>query len=140
MKFELSKKMRARGDDLLQNAIVAEFLRTLDYFTGLLFATTNRVDDIDGAIVSRCIAVIHYCYPDRDAAARIWTIQAQQFGATKDFVDSPKLLGQLLDQFPKVGGRDIRKLLELTTKYCRVKETPLTLDAFRKCGVFKGFV
>mgnify|MGYP000606066897 CR=1 FL=1 len=33
-----------------QNAIVAEFLRTLEYFDGLLFATTNRPMDIDEAI------------------------------------------------------------------------------------------
>lgn len=32
-----------RGASLTQNAIVAEFLRTLEYFDGLMFMTSNRV-------------------------------------------------------------------------------------------------
>lgn len=132
--------IRARGDDLLQNAIVAEFLRTLDYFHGLLFLTTNRVNDIDDAIVSRCIAVILYAYPDNEAAKRIWQIQAGLFGVDDVFQKDPQFVTRLLGTFPKVSGRDIRKLMELTTKYCRVKGIPLSIDAFRKCGVFKGFV
>ena len=40
----------------MANAVVGVFLRVLEYFNGLLFLTTNRIDDIDEAIVSRCIA------------------------------------------------------------------------------------
>ena len=47
-----------RGLDLVQNAIVAEFLRTLEYFDGLLFLTTNRMNGVDEAILARCAAVI----------------------------------------------------------------------------------
>ncbi|HEY6773034.1 MAG TPA: AAA family ATPase, partial [Oxalicibacterium sp.] len=35
--------IRCRDNDLQHNAIVAEFLRTLEYFKGLLFMTTNRI-------------------------------------------------------------------------------------------------
>src|SRR3546814_2642760 len=46
--------IRCRDNDLEHNAIVAEFLRTLEYFNGLLFMTTNRINDVDDAILSRC--------------------------------------------------------------------------------------
>ena len=37
--------IRRRGNEIDHNAVVASFLRTLEYFHGLLFLTTNRVDD-----------------------------------------------------------------------------------------------
>ena len=48
--------IKRRDDDITMNAVVGVFLRVLEYFNGLLFLTTNRIDDIDEAIVSRCIA------------------------------------------------------------------------------------
>ncbi len=45
---------------MTMNAVVGVFLRVLEYFNGLLFLTTNRIDDIDEAIVSRCIALIKF--------------------------------------------------------------------------------
>ena len=48
--------IKRRDDDMTMNAVVGVFLRVLEYFNGLLFLTTNRVDDIDEAIISRCIA------------------------------------------------------------------------------------
>lgn len=50
--------IKRREDDMTMNAVVGVFLRVLEYFNGLLFLTTNRIDDIDEAIVSRCIALI----------------------------------------------------------------------------------
>ena len=63
------------------NAVVGVFLRVLEYFNGLLFLTTNRVDDIDEAIVSRCIALIRYHAPDAVARALIGS-------RSKDFRDA----------------------------------------------------
>jgi SpoVK/Ycf46/Vps4 family AAA+-type ATPase len=64
--------IRRRDNDLQHNAIVAEFLRTLEYFNGLLFMTTNRVADIDDAILSRCIAIIQFETPTKEQAAQLW--------------------------------------------------------------------
>lgn len=59
--------------DLDRNRIVSIFLRTLEYYEGFLFLTTNRVKQIDEAFNSR----IHFrlAYPDLDAHARrkVWT-------------------------------------------------------------------
>lgn len=126
--------IRRRGDDLQHNAIVAEFLRTLEYFRGLLFMTTNRADDIDDAILSRCIAIIDYEPPGADDARRLWLTLAAQLG-----VNLPEPLAlQLVAHYPGASGRDIKELLKLTHKYCRRKDMPLSAEAFAQCAVFRG--
>lgn len=49
------------------------FLRTLEYYKGVLFLTTNRVSTLDQAFESRIHLKLHY--PDLNVAARkvIWT-------------------------------------------------------------------
>jgi hypothetical protein len=127
--------IRCRDNDLEHNAIVAEFLRTLEYFNGLLFMTTNRVGDVDDAILSRCIATIHYETPPKPDAIRLWKLLADQFGA--DLTDD--LIEALTSAYPKASGRDIKELLKLTTRYCGAKQIPLSADAFRLCALFRGY-
>ena len=76
--------IKRRDDDMTMNAVVGVFLRVLEYFNGLLFLTTNRVDDIDEAIVSRCIALIKYYPPDGAARRKIWRVMVDQFGLDVD--------------------------------------------------------
>jgi ATPase family associated with various cellular activities (AAA) len=126
--------IRRRDNDLEHNAIVAEFLRTLEYFNGLLFMTTNRIDDVDDAILSRCIAKIQYETPPKPDAIRLWKLLAEQSGAelTDDLIEA------LTSAYPKASGRDVKELLKLTTRYCRAKQIPLSEDAFRMCALFRG--
>lgn len=126
--------IRKRDNNLEHNAIVAEFLRTLEYFSGLLFLTTNREDDVDDAILSRCIAVIRYETPSRDAAIRLWHSLADQFEVDL----SDELVYKLVRDFPNSSGRDIKELLKLTSRLCRSTNTPITLEAFHECAVFRG--
>lgn len=126
--------IRRRDNDLQHNAIVAEFLRTLEYFSGLLFMTTNRVDDIDDAILSRCIAVIDYQPPGPEDARRLWGTLATQLG-----VELPDALrDRLVADYAGASGRDIKELLKLTAKYCRRKNIALSAQAFAQCAVFRG--
>ena len=126
--------IRRRDNDLQHNAIVAEFLRTLEYFSGLLFMTTNRVGDIDDAILSRCIAVIDYQPPGPDDARRLWRTLAAQLG-----VELPELLVEtLVADYAGISGRDIKELLKLTSKYCRHRSLALSSAAFAECAVFRG--
>ncbi|KAH7629315.1 hypothetical protein B0T09DRAFT_265866 [Sordaria sp. MPI-SDFR-AT-0083] len=70
--------------DMERNAIVGVFLRTLEYFQGVLFLTTNRKDDFDDAFKSRIHVTI--CYPElsEKAQSQIWEglITANQKVAT----------------------------------------------------------
>ena len=92
--------IKRRDDNIAMNAVVGVFLRVLEYFNGLLFLTTNRVDDIDEAIVSRCIALIKYNPPDDDAKRRIWRVMAEQFALAVD----DALIDDLVTVFPKRDG------------------------------------
>lgn len=123
-----------RGNDVEQNAIVAEFLRVLEYFDGLLWLTTNRPDDIDEAIISRCVAIIEFLVPEKRLAGQIWRVMAKNFDAKLD--DS--LIEQLLDLFPGIAPRDVKMLLRLVLKVARKRDLPLDIDLFRRTAMFRA--
>ena len=126
--------IKRREDDLTMNAVVGVFLRVLEYFNGLLFLTTNRVDDIDETIISRCIAMIRFHPPSRDDRRRIWGVMAEQFGLAL----TPALMDALPELFPAASGRDIKGLAKLVAKYCNQKDVPPSEEVFRRCAVFRG--
>ncbi|KAI0452523.1 hypothetical protein F5B21DRAFT_506222 [Xylaria acuta] len=59
-------------DDIQRNAIVSVFLRTLEYYSGILFLTTNRVGKIDRAFKSRIHFSLLYKKLNRERTIRIW--------------------------------------------------------------------
>lgn len=126
--------IKRRDDNITMNAVVGVFLRVLEYFNGLLFLTTNRIDDIDEAIVSRCIALIRYQAPDEAARSRIWQVMAAQFGLVLDEAS----IGALARRFASASGRDIKGLAKLVAKYCHHKRLPPTPDVFERCAIFRG--
>lgn len=126
--------IRKRGDDIEHNAVVAAFLRTLEYFHGLLFMTTNRAGDVDDAIVSRMIAMFKYEAPTDDMAQQLWRVLGKQFKLAL----SDAFINKLIETFPGISGREIKQLLKLTKQYCRRKELKITIDAFKVCAMFRG--
>lgn len=126
--------IKTRQDNLTANAVVGVFLRVLEYFNGLLFLTTNRVDDIDEAVISRCIALIKYHPPGFDDRLRIWKVMSAQFGLTLE----EGMHERLAKLFPEASGRDIKGLAKLVAKYCQHKSVPPTLPVFERCSIFRG--
>jgi SpoVK/Ycf46/Vps4 family AAA+-type ATPase len=126
--------IRQRSDDITANAVVGVFLRVLEYFDGLLFLTTNRIDDIDEAIVSRCIALIRYHSPDVHARQRIWGVMAEQFGLAL----GEGVISELARCYPQASGRDIKGLTKLVAKFCQHKALAPTLEVFARCAMFRA--
>ncbi|MBA53447.1 MAG: AAA family ATPase [Pseudomonadales bacterium] len=126
--------IKRRDDNIAANAVVGVFLRVLEYFNGLLFLTTNRVDDIDEAIVSRCIALIKYHPPGRDDRFKIWQVMTRQFRLEL----GDDMLDELVEIFPAASGRDIKGLVKLVAKYCQHKSVAPELSVFRLCSIFRG--
>lgn len=58
--------------DLQRNALVSVFLRLLEYFQGILFLTTNRVETFDEAFQSRIHIALRYNDLDVKAKKIIW--------------------------------------------------------------------
>jgi SpoVK/Ycf46/Vps4 family AAA+-type ATPase len=123
-----------RGLDLGQNAIVAEFLRTLEYFDGLLFLTTNRVDGVDEAILARCAAVIEYTPPGPADARQVWRILASGNGVDL----SEQLLDALVKGFPDITPRDIKLLLRLALRMAAHRGVELDVPVFASSAAFRG--
>ncbi len=118
--------IKRRDDNLTMNAVVGVFLRVLEYFNGLLFMTSNRLDDIDEAIISRCIAMIRYQSPNVDERAQIWQVMAQQFGLPL----AEQQTQQLAEHFPTTSGRDIKGLAKLVARFCQYRKAEPTLAIF----------
>lgn len=126
--------IRKRSDDITANAVVGVFLRVLEYFDGLLFLTTNRIDDIDEAIVSRCIALIRYHAPDLAARERIWRVMSTQF----ELHLGDELISHLARIYEDASGRDIKGLSKLVAKFCLHKQLKPSLDVFARCAMFRA--
>jgi SpoVK/Ycf46/Vps4 family AAA+-type ATPase len=58
--------------DIHRNALVCVFLRTLEYYRGMMFLTTNRVKQIDDAIASRIHFKLKYDNLNREQRINIW--------------------------------------------------------------------
>ncbi|KAJ5690905.1 hypothetical protein N7462_005297 [Penicillium macrosclerotiorum] len=59
-------------NDVKRNGLVSVFLRILEYYTGILFLTTNRVGAIDDAFRSRLHLTLYYPKLDKKQTIRIW--------------------------------------------------------------------
>lgn len=98
-----------RGRDLDQNAIVGVFLRVLEYQDSVMFLTTNRPDDVDDAILSRCVARLPYPKPSPADQRRIWRVLADTAQ-----VDLPEpVLARVVRAHHDLTGRDIKNVLKL---------------------------
>ena len=126
--------IRERDNSMSHNAVVACFLRQLEYFSGLLFLTSNRVNDIDDAIRSRCSATIKYAAPPKKDLIRIWEVLSAQY----EVVLSGELIQSLVDKYPNCSGRDIKELLKLACKYHRNSNAEYSLTLFENCATFRG--
>lgn len=125
--------VRARGDDLEQNAIVGVFLRTMEYFQGVMFLTTNRMDLVDDAILSRCIARIAYNIPHPDDQKAIWRVQAD----TSKTQLSDAEIDNIVAAHSDLSGRDIKNLLKLARMIATYKNVPVDAEMITFVKRFK---
>ncbi|KAF5357305.1 hypothetical protein D9758_005893 [Tetrapyrgos nigripes] len=58
--------------DIKRNAIIAAFLRRLEYYPGILFFTTNRVEVFDHAIQARIHVSLYYQHLDANTKGCLW--------------------------------------------------------------------
>lgn len=61
-----------RANDLERNAIVAAFLRHLEYFNGILFLTTNSENNLDPAVMSRVTLPVKFPNLQPNTKVEIW--------------------------------------------------------------------
>ncbi|KAF8189902.1 P-loop containing nucleoside triphosphate hydrolase protein [Mycena galopus ATCC 62051] len=112
--------------DVHRNALVSVFLRLLEYYEGILFLTTNRVNTFDPAFQSRIHMALKYENLDPEARKRLW----------KDFLS--KLNGgaganvseegyDALAQYD-INGRQIKNAVKTAESLASFMEKPLNLE------------
>jgi len=82
--------------DLERNAMVAVFLRHLEYYPAILFLTTNRVKAFDHAFLSRIHIALHFQDLSEEALRSIWEAfltkaglsTGSEVGVSKEELDS----------------------------------------------------
>jgi len=129
---------RERSDNLEQNAVVAVFLRSLEYQNNTIFLTTNRHDNMDDAILSRCAAILSYGYPREGTLVDMYKTMRNQF--------LPSVTDEMIEELANpqarasndsMSGRDIKNIFRLAAKYERTGHE-VTIDLLRKCARFRG--
>ncbi|KAI1291413.1 hypothetical protein F5Y03DRAFT_33318 [Xylaria venustula] len=74
--------------DLRRNAVTSVFLRSLEYYAGILFLTTNRVGSIDPAFKSRIHISLFYPKFDLEATIRLYTTYIKRTRAEQERLES----------------------------------------------------
>lgn len=94
--------------DLERNELVSIFLRMLEYYEGILFLTTNRVEQIDPAFESRIHLSLNYKELDSTSRRHIWRQFLGRSPNTTAFSD------EQLDQLavPQLNGRQIKNTIK----------------------------
>jgi SpoVK/Ycf46/Vps4 family AAA+-type ATPase len=67
--------------DIHRNALVSIFLRLLEYFQGILFLTTNRVETFDDAFQSRIHVALRYGELSAKAKRAVWKMFVERVAA-----------------------------------------------------------
>ncbi|KAJ6601724.1 hypothetical protein DFH09DRAFT_1125773 [Mycena vulgaris] len=68
--------------DLERNAMVAVFLRHVEYYRGILFLTTNRVGAFDDAFLSRIHVALHFAEFSEASRGQVWRAFVRRAGVT----------------------------------------------------------
>ncbi|CAK7204706.1 hypothetical protein SEUCBS139899_007466 [Sporothrix eucalyptigena] len=119
--------------DLHRNALVSIFLRQLEYFQGILFLTTNRVETFDDAFQSRIHIALRYDSLDQRAKKAIFKI----------FVERVRVL-EKIDLMPfteedynalarhDLNGRQIKNTVRTAQALAVNKREPLSMNHIRQ--------
>ena len=114
------------SNDVHRNAMVSIFLRLLERHQGVMFLTTNRMENIDEAFRSRISTVIEYKNLDQDKRIKVWNnlLKAAKITLTEDDVK------QLSKE--NINGRQIKNVIRTAQCLSKDEQCELTMEIFNK--------
>lgn len=132
------------SNEILRNAMVCVMLRLLEYYSGILFLTTNNgIDQLDAAIASRITVALEYKSLDlssrkeiwRTCISRVWnhgrTLDGGEGTSAVPDIRSDDNITTLASQYDKLNGRQIKNAVQLASIICQYEELPLTLKSIQ---------
>lgn len=114
------------SENLARNAVVAVFLRLLEYFGGILFMTTNRGDNLDEAFLSRVTLGLHFQKPDESGQTAIWNGLLKNSGIKLTERDVQTLVGY------GINGREIKNAINTAHAIAAVDGKPVNTGHIRE--------
>lgn len=121
-----------------RNALVAVFLRHLEYFSGIVILTTNRIHVFDAAMKSRVHLAIGYKEPDDSTRRLIWSQHLDKVPAEDKGSDIEQALDELASE--RLNGREISNAINTACTLARYSSVPLQLAHIQQVlGVRRDF-
>ncbi|KAJ6534955.1 P-loop containing nucleoside triphosphate hydrolase protein [Mycena capillaripes] len=112
--------------DLKRNAMVAVFLRHVEYYRGILFLTSNRVQAYDAAFLSRIHVALHFGELDESSRGQVWRAFVRRAGGCPGVSDAEL---ELLAQRP-VNGRQIKNAVRTAHSLARARNEEISIAHF----------
>ncbi|KAH6903410.1 P-loop containing nucleoside triphosphate hydrolase protein [Coprinopsis sp. MPI-PUGE-AT-0042] len=110
--------------DLERNAMVAVFLRHVEYYRGILFLTTNRVKTFDEAFLSRIHVALHFNQLSEDSKAKVWAAFIKKADALDSVTEEQiRVLAQR-----DINGRQIKNAVKTAHSLAIGRGVPVSFD------------
>ncbi|KAK3322629.1 P-loop containing nucleoside triphosphate hydrolase protein, partial [Apodospora peruviana] len=121
----LERREETAGNEK-KNALVAVFLRHLEYFSGIVFLTTNRIRAFDAAMKSRIHLALGYGPPTLEARRLLWLqfLNSVPDGEI-DMVPDEDVDHLMIE---KLNGREIAYVVHTARTIARSQKVPLQLE------------
>ncbi|KAI2685367.1 hypothetical protein LCP963914a_4694 [Penicillium roqueforti] len=115
--------------DIHRNALVSIFLRLLEYFQGILFLTTNRVETFDDAFQSRIHVALRYGDLTVKAKRSIWKMFIERVRAIEG-VHIASFSEEDYDMLSRhtLNGRQIKNSVRTAQALAVNEQAPLSMD------------
>lgn len=119
--------------DIHRNALVSIFLRLLEYFQGILFLTTNRVETFDSAFVSRIHLSLRFQDLTAKAKRTVWKLFIERVRQQEGMQVGNITESDLTDLARRdVNGRQIKNLVRAAQALAIHEEKPLSMVHIRR--------
>lgn len=106
-----------------RNAFVTIFLRLLEYYRGIMFLTSNRVEEFDPAFDSRIHLRVKFERPDGHTRAAIWANFLRNNDDCKDW--TPEVFDRLGNEL-EINGREIKNTIRTSLAVAQFKKEQLS--------------
>ncbi|KFY09596.1 hypothetical protein V491_08077 [Pseudogymnoascus sp. VKM F-3775] len=110
--------------DIKRNRLISVFLKKLEYYRGVMFLTSNRINDFDPAFESRIHLTVHYPALDTASRLHIW----------KTFVGMGNPHSRITDKDlailakNEINGRQIKNIIKTGRLLSKQQKVPLSME------------
>ncbi len=110
---------RSSTSSLERNAMVSVMLQLVEYFTGILFLTSNRMDSLDPAFQTRITLSLPYHALTEEGREKVWENLLHRSGIIGEGIDTRELAKHPLN------GREIKNALRMALALAAEEDCPL---------------